>query len=92
MITSREEALELCKKFDVKLADHKTVIVTGNNSIYLSDNIDPKDTSQKFYLKGGTISIEAEKVVKPDEPVSSEGEATEEKTEVVEEKKGKKKK
>jgi hypothetical protein len=90
MITSREEALELCKKFDVKLAEHKTVIVTGNNSIYLSDNIDPKDTSQKFYLKGGTIPIEAEKVVKSDEPVSSEGEAKEET--IVEEKKGKKKK
>lgn len=61
MITNIEEAKALCIKFDIKLADHKTVIVTGNNSIYLSDNIDPSDTSEKFYLKGGTLSIEAEK-------------------------------
>lgn len=79
MITSKDEALELCKKFEIKLADHKTVIVTGNNSIYLSDNIDPNDTSEKFYLKGGIISIEVEnkKVGKAKEPVSSEAEPAE---------------
>lgn len=58
MIENKEQALELCAKFGIKLAEHKTVIVTGNNSIYLSDNIDPADTSEKFFLKGGTISIE----------------------------------
>ncbi len=61
MITNIDEAKELCVRYDIKLSEHKTVIVTGNNSIYLSDNIDPKDTSEKFYLKGGTISIEEEK-------------------------------
>lgn len=61
MINSIEEAKELCVKFDIKLSEHKTVIVTGNNSIYLSDNIDPADTSKKFYLKGGTITIEEPK-------------------------------
>ncbi len=61
MVTSLDEAKELCAKYGVKLSEHKTVIVTGNNSIYLSDNIDPSDTSEKFFLKGGTISIEAEK-------------------------------
>lgn len=61
MITKLEEAKELCARYGVKLSEHKTVIVTGNNSIYLSDNIDPNDTSEKFFLKGGTISIEAEK-------------------------------
>jgi hypothetical protein len=58
MITNLEEAKALCLKYDIKLSEHKTVIVTGNNSIYLSDNIDPKDTSEKFFLKGGTISVE----------------------------------
>jgi hypothetical protein len=61
MITNLEEAKALCLKYDIKLSEHKTVIVTGNNSIYLSDNIDPKDTSEKFFLKGGTISIAEEK-------------------------------
>ncbi len=71
MITSIDEAKELCVRYDIKLSEHKTVIVTGNNSIYLSDNIDPKDTSEKFYLKGGTISIEAEKKEKA-EPIKQE--------------------
>lgn len=68
MIKSIEEAKELCVKYDIKLSEHKTVIVTGNNSIYLSDNVDPADTSEKFFLKGGTISIEAVKENKKEEP------------------------
>ncbi len=53
MISSKEEALELCAKYGVKLSNHKTVIVTGNNSIYLdTDNVDPKDSKVRFVLKG----------------------------------------
>ena len=63
MITTIDEAKELCKKFDINLKDHKVVIVTGNNSIYLSDNIDPSDKSELFYLKGGTVSIEEVKEI-----------------------------
>lgn len=57
MISNIEEAKELCAKYGIKFSEHDTVIVTGNNSIYLSDNIDPNDKSEKFYLKGQTISI-----------------------------------
>jgi hypothetical protein len=94
MVKSTDEAKELCAKYGVKLSDHKTVIVTANNSIYLSDNIDPADTSEKFYLKGGTISIKAEKEDSPEKPVSSEGELTEEDIEkqIEEEEKAKGKK
>lgn len=58
MITTKVEALALCKKYEVNLKDHDTVIVTGNGNIYLSDNIDPKDLGEVFYLKGKTISID----------------------------------
>lgn len=58
MVTTKEEALALCKKYEVNLKDNDTVIVTGNGNIYLSDNIDPKDKGEVFYLKGKTISIE----------------------------------
>jgi hypothetical protein len=68
MVENEDQAKELCVKYGIKLSEHKTVIVTGNNSIYLSDNIDPADTSKKFFLKGGTISIEAEKEEKIEEP------------------------
>ena len=63
MISNIEEAKELCKKFGINLKDHKTVIVTENNNIYLSDNIDPKDIGKVFRLKGETITVE--EVVKP---------------------------
>jgi hypothetical protein len=88
MITSIDQAKEFCALYGVKLSDHKTVIVTGNNSIYLSDNIDPSDTSEKFFLKGGTISIEAEKKEKSKAP--KEAEESEEKE--IEEKQDKKSK
>lgn len=58
MVSNKYEALALCKKFEINLKDHDTVIVTSNGNIYLSDNIDPKDPGQKFYLKGNTVSIE----------------------------------
>lgn len=63
MIKTKEEALELCKKFDISLKNNDTVIVTGNNSIYLSDNIDPADKSAIFILKkdGNLIVDSAEK-------------------------------
>ena len=53
MITTIEEAHELCKKFGVNLKEHKTVFVTENNNIYLSDSVDPSDLGKCFYLKGG---------------------------------------
>lgn len=57
MISTKEEALALCKKYEVSLKDQDTVIVTGNGNIYLSDNIDPKDQGEVFYLKGKTVSV-----------------------------------
>ncbi len=58
MIENKEQALELCKKYEVHLKDHKTVIVTENNNIYLSDNIDPADIGKVFYLKGDKVTNE----------------------------------
>lgn len=58
MIKSREEALELCKKYEVDINKHNIVIVTENNNIYLSDNIDPKDIGKVFCLKGGPEEIQ----------------------------------
>jgi hypothetical protein len=57
MVKNKEEAMELCRKNGIRLSDHKTVIVTADNSIYLS-GIDPEDKSEKFILKGGIDLIE----------------------------------
>lgn len=51
MITNRTEAIKLCEKYGVNIPVHSCVIVTGNGNIYLSDNIDPKDNSERFDLK-----------------------------------------
>lgn len=85
MIKNIEEAKELCSKYGIKLSDHKVVIVTGNNSIYLTDSIDPADTSAKFYLKG---AAESEKPTEEIKEVVSE--IAEEKESEKPTKKGKK--
>lgn len=72
MIANKEEALELCKKYDVKLASYKTVIVTGDGNIYVNTtNVDKTDSSVLFYVKGGkeeqpvkVAEEQSEKVVK----------------------------
>ena len=88
MITNLDQAKELCVRFDIKLSEHDTVIVTGNNSIYLSDNIDPADTSEKFFLKGGKKSIVTEKAKEPLEYKIEEN--IQEETEKAKDKKSKK--
>jgi exosome complex RNA-binding protein Rrp4 len=53
MITSKEEAKEYCKKYEINISAHKSVIVTANGSIYLdTENIDPADSPERFVLKG----------------------------------------
>lgn len=46
------EAIEVVKKAGIKISEHKTIIVTASNSIYLDSEPDPLDTSERFYIKG----------------------------------------
>lgn len=62
MIRSKEDALVFIKKNGVKLSNHKSVIVTENNSIYLDSEVPGDDLSERFYLKGK----ESEKEILPD--------------------------
>lgn len=90
MIKNREEALELCKKYEVDISKHNIVIITENNNIYLSDNIDPKDIGNTFYLKGGPEeNQEPTKEEPPLDPEKSEEELALEK-EIEEEEAAKK--
>ena len=47
----KAQAIKLCEKFGVKHSELSCVIVTENGNIYTSENIDPKDNSERFYLK-----------------------------------------
>jgi hypothetical protein len=55
---NRSEAIKLCEKFGVNIPEHSCVIVTANGNIYLSNNIDPKDNSERFDLKTEDIEFE----------------------------------
>jgi hypothetical protein len=72
MIRNNDEAKILCSRYGIKLSDHRTVIVTANNSIYLSDTVDLEDDSEKFILKGGLKSLEAIKNKESEEQESGE--------------------
>lgn len=65
MIETKEEALLIAQKY-VNIDVHSVVIVTGNGNVYISENIDPADTSEKFYLKGGKEELTEE--IKPKKP------------------------
>lgn len=71
MAKSFEEANELCKKYEVNLKDYQTVIVTGNDSIYVSDNIDPSDLSELFVLKKNGEVMSASIVSDTTEPIET---------------------
>ena len=51
MITSQEEAIELAAKYQVSVDEFPNAVVTANSNIYTTDRVDPKDDSEKFYLK-----------------------------------------
>lgn len=55
---TKAEAIKLCEKFGVNYSEHSCVIVTETGNIYLSENIDPKDNSECFYLKVETDDFE----------------------------------
>ena len=55
---TRLEAIKLCEKYGVNIPVHSCVIVTANGNIYLSNNIDPKDNSERFDLKTEDIEFE----------------------------------
>lgn len=55
---TKAEAIKLCEKFGVNHSEHSCVIVTESGNIYLSENIDPKDNSERFYLKVETDEYE----------------------------------
>lgn len=80
MIKSKEDALELCKKYDVKLQNYKTVIVTGNGNIYVNTiEVDNSDNSELFYIKGGVekpVEVVKEKeVLKPKKKIDNGNES-----------------
>lgn len=48
MITTHEEAKELCKVFGINPLEHPDMVVTATGNIYLTDNVDPKDLGKQF--------------------------------------------
>jgi hypothetical protein len=60
---NKEQAIKLCEKFGVNTSEHSCIIITESGNIYLSENIDPKDNSERFYL-----NVEAEEFeeIKPE--------------------------
>ena len=50
MINTQQQALELAKVYGVNPSEHPSAVVTENGNVYLTDNIDPKDTGKRFYL------------------------------------------
>lgn len=63
MVESKEEALTIAQKY-VDIDVHSVVIVTGNGNVYTSESIDPADTSEKIYVKGGKDETEKPKTKK----------------------------
>jgi hypothetical protein len=60
---TKAEAIKLCEKYGVDISVHSCVIVTANGNIYLSQNIDPKDNSERFDLKTEDVEF---KEIKPE--------------------------
>jgi len=55
---NRAEAIKLCEKYGVNIPVHSCVIVTANGNIYLSNNIDPNDNSERFDLKTEDVEFQ----------------------------------
>lgn len=47
---TKKEAIELAAKFGVNYLEHPNLIVTESGNVYTDGNVDPKDTSIKFFL------------------------------------------
>lgn len=58
MIKTNKEAELLCEKFGVKISEHPHAVVTANGNVYLTDNVDPKDTSERFYMNTEDVNAE----------------------------------
>lgn len=78
---TREDAIKLCELFDVNYSEHPKIIVTSNNNIYLTGNVDPADKGERFELN--VEDVEVDLITDPE--VSEEG------SELKENKKEKKK-
>jgi len=68
MIKSKEEALEFLKKNNVKLSNHKSVIVTSDYSIYLDSQVS-ENNSEVFVLKGEDNKTDKKEEVKKSKKV-----------------------
>ncbi len=60
---TKQDAIELCKLYDVDPAQHPAIVVTANGNIYPDGNVDPGDTSVRIEL-----NVEEQKAEVIDEP------------------------
>ena len=45
-----KEAIKLAKVYGVNPTEHPNAVVTETGNVYLSDNVDPKETGERFYF------------------------------------------
>jgi hypothetical protein len=47
---TKADAIKLCEKYGVNHSVHPRLIVTANQNIYLTGEVDPVDVSEKIFI------------------------------------------